>query len=92
MRSGTTTTGRSVSHSDDAPSCEGLPHFDGPPLAVETFVRCERGRWVVDIAVAFADGVVRRSVGDYSTEREAHIAATWIRRGADRDIDGPRLD
>lgn len=68
---------------------EPAPRFDGPPLGVDTFVRCERGRWIVDIAVTFRDGVVRRQVGDYSTEREARIAAGWIRRGADRDIDGP---
>lgn len=64
-------------------------HFAGPPLGVDTFVRHERGRWCVDIAVTFADGVVRRTVGDYPTERQATIAASWIRRGADRDIDGP---
>ncbi|MDJ0771345.1 MAG: hypothetical protein QNJ12_21345 [Ilumatobacter sp.] len=72
-----------------SPSDEQPDHFAGPPLGVDTVVRFERGRWVVDIAVTFPEGVVRRTVNDYATEREATIAANWIRRGADRDIDGP---
>lgn len=74
---------RSVSPSDER------PHFTGPALGVDTIVRCEAGRWYVDLAVTFRDGVIRRTVGDYRTEREASIAANWIRRGADRDIAGP---
>ncbi len=78
----------SVSPSDERDRADP-ERFDGPTLGVDTFVRNERGRWLVDIAVTFRDGVVRRHVGDYPTEREARIAANWIRRGADRDIDGP---
>lgn len=59
------------------------------PIGVETFVRQESGEWLVDIAVAFPDGVVRHSVNKYRTERHAQIAAQWIRRGASRDIEGP---
>lgn len=77
-----------MSHSDE-PGRDHVERFEGPPIGVDTVVRCERGRWLVDIVVAFRDGVVRRQVGDYSSEREARIAASWVRRGADRDIDGP---
>lgn len=63
---------------------------DDGPIGVETFVRQEAGEWIVDVAVAFSDGVVRRRVNKYRTQREAEIAARWIRRGASRDIEGPR--
>ena len=56
---------------------------------VETVVTEERGRWIVEIVVVFADGVVRRRINDYPTRRRAEIAADWIRRTADRDIEGP---
>jgi hypothetical protein len=79
--------GRSVSRSDERPD-----HFAGRPLAVDTAVRHERGRWMVDLTVVFADGVVRNTINDYPTEREATVAADWIRRSADRDVDGPTLD
>lgn len=62
---------------------------DDTPIGVETFVRQESGEWLVDIAVAFSDGVVRHSVNKYRTERHAQIAAEWIRRAASRDIEGP---
>lgn len=58
-------------------------------LAVETYVTEERGRWVVEIVVVFADEVVRRRVNDYPTRRHAEIAASWIKRGSERDIEGP---
>ncbi len=63
-----------------------------PAIGVETFVREESGQWVVDIAVAFPDGVVRRTVNTYRSRRHAEIAARGVRRAADREIDGPRLD
>ena len=62
---------------------------DDRAVGVETFVRQESGEWVVDIAVAFADGVVRHNVNRYRSERHARIAAHWIRRAASRDIEGP---
>lgn len=58
-------------------------------LAVETYVLQERGRWVVDIVVVFTDEAVRRRINDYPTRRHAEIAAAWIKRGAQRDIEGP---
>lgn len=75
-------------------STSGEPGDDGthPPeaaIAVDTFVSEERGRWFVDIVVVFADGAVRRRVNDYPSRRRAEIAADWIKRTADRDVDGP---
>jgi hypothetical protein len=58
-------------------------------LAVETYVEQERGRWVVEIVVVFTDEVVRRRIDDYPSRRHAEIAAAWIKRGAQRDIEGP---
>lgn len=71
---------------------DGQPGRDRPDretIGVETHVRNESGEWLVDLAVAFSDGVVRHTVNKYRTEREARIAASWIRRAADRDIEGP---
>ncbi len=62
----------------------------GPAVAVETFVREQSGRWLVEIVVVFPDDVVRRIVNDYPTRRQAEIAASWIKRAAERDIEGPR--
>lgn len=64
----------------------------GRAVSADTFVREEEGQWIVDIVVAFPDGVVRRSVNKYRTRRHAEIAASWIRRAADRDIEGPVHD
>lgn len=61
----------------------------GPALAVETYVTEKAGRWVVEIAVMFEEGAVHRTVNDYKTRRHAEIAAQWIKRGANRDIEGP---
>lgn len=57
----------------------------GPALAVETYVREESGRWVVEIVVVFTDEAVHRRVNDYPTRRQAEIAASWMKRAADRD-------
>lgn len=58
-------------------------------IAVETYVTAERGQWVVELVVVMTDSVVRRRINSYRTEREATLAASWIKRGASRDIDGP---
>ena len=58
-------------------------------IAVDTVVSEERGRWYVEIVVVFADEALRRRVGGYRSRRHAEIAAQWIRRGAERDIEGP---
>jgi len=68
----------------ELPAAEG-----GPPLAVETYVVEDRGQWAVEIVVIFPDEVIRRTVNCYRTRRHAEIAASWIKRGANRDIEGP---
>ncbi|MEU6701303.1 hypothetical protein [Pseudonocardia sp. NPDC046786] len=55
-------------------------------LDVHTEVVHERGRWVVEIVVVFADGVVRRRISDHPTEARARISARLIRRAAERDL------
>ena len=62
---------------------------DDEPLAVETYVTEQSGRWVVEIVVVFPDEAVRKTVNDYNSRREAEIAASLIKRGANRDIEGP---
>lgn len=62
---------------------------DDEPLAVETYVTEQSGRWVVEIVVVFPDEAVRKTVNDYNSKREAEIAASLIKRGANRDIEGP---
>ncbi len=57
--------------------------------AVETYVEAERGQWRVDLAVFFDDEVVVRTINTYRTERKAIVAASWIKRAAERDIRGP---
>lgn len=58
-------------------------------FAVETYVEQVSGQWVVDLVVIFEDEAVRRRINTYRSERHARIAASWIKRAAERDIDGP---
>jgi hypothetical protein len=60
-------------------------HFPEEALAVETYVERIRGQWEVSVAVIFADEVVRKSISTYHTERQANIAASWIKRAAERN-------
>lgn len=57
-------------------------------LDVATVVVEENGRWVVEIVVVFADGVVRKRINSHSTRARAELAADLIRRTAERDIGG----
>ena len=57
-------------------------------LDVTTVVTEESGRWVVEIVVVFADGVVRRRINSHPTRARAELAADLIRRTANRDIGG----
>lgn len=52
---------------------------------VETVVVAERGQWAVDIVVFFLDGVVRKRISTYRTRGRAEIAASLIKRAAERD-------
>jgi len=78
------------------PSSDDPLHPSGPTarsgdeaIAVDTFVSEEAGRWKVEIVVIFPDEAVRRTVNHYRTRRHAEIAASWIKRAAQRDIQGP---
>ncbi len=66
-----------------------VEHSPSEALAVETVVEAESGQWAVYVVVVFADGAVRRRVDVYRTRRLAEVAATWIKRAAERDIPGP---
>lgn len=57
--------------------------------AVETVVVEERGQFVVEIAVVFSDGVVRKRINTHRTRRRAELAASVIKRAAERDLKGP---
>ena len=57
-------------------------------LDVQTVVVEECGRWLVEIIVVFADGVVRKRIHSHATLARAELAADLIRRTADRDIGG----
>lgn len=81
--------------------CEApFPH-DRPPTVVradssadeargvETVVVHERGHWAVDIVVVFDDGVVRKRINTHRTRGRAELAASLIKRAAERDLKGP---
>lgn len=57
-----------------------------PAIAVETYVEERNGRWVVEIAVIFPDEAVRKTINDYPTKRHAEVAASWMKRAAQRDL------
>ncbi|MEM9042712.1 MAG: hypothetical protein AAGD33_22740 [Actinomycetota bacterium] len=76
-------------HDPDDGTAARPPGTGEQAIAVDTTVREVRGRWVVEIVVVFPDEAVHRTVNDYPTRRHAEIAAQWIRRAADRDIEGP---
>ena len=56
---------------------------------VETVIIEDHGQWAVDIIVINDDGVIRKRIATYRTEKRARISADLIRRAADRDIAGP---
>ena len=57
---------------------------------VDTVVVPERGHWAVDIVVVFDDGVVRKRIDTHRTRGRAELAASLIKRAAERDLKGPR--
>ena len=59
-------------------------------LDVQTAVVEEHGRWIVEIVVVFADGVVRSRIETHATKARAELSANLIKRAAERDIQGPR--
>ena len=53
---------------------------------VQTFVVEDRGHWAVEVAVVFADGVVRKRINTHRTRERAELAADLIKRAAERNI------
>ena len=56
---------------------------------VEAVVVEEHGRWAVELVVIFTDGVVRTRICTYATKARAELAASLIKRVAERDLRGP---
>lgn len=73
----------------DARPDDGFAGRSDAAIAVDTTVVERSGRWAVEIVVIFPDEAIRRTVNDYPTRRHAEIAAGWIKRAAERDIEGP---
>jgi hypothetical protein len=80
---------RSVPPDDIDPPAPDRGRSGDEAIAVDTYVSLDAGRWKVEIVVIFPDEAVRRTVNHYRTERQAEIAASWIKRAAQRDIEGP---
>ncbi|HYO01951.1 MAG TPA: hypothetical protein VET27_08705 [Mycobacterium sp.] len=81
-------------------SCESFPNGRPPTVtpakrsaeeahAVDAVVVEERGQFAVDIVVVFSDGVVRKRINTHRTRRRAELAASLIKRAAERDLKGP---
>lgn len=73
------------------------------PRAVgsHTVIEEQQGRWVVYLEVGFWESAgasespiqtTRQRIKDYSTRREAEVAALWIERSTDRGVTRPRED
>ncbi|MBN3457752.1 hypothetical protein [Mycolicibacterium sp.] len=69
------TTPRSTGRTEDA-------------LDVQTVVVEDRGQWAVEVVVVFPDGVVRNRVDICRTKARAELAASLIKRAAERDLRG----
>jgi hypothetical protein len=73
---------------DERPRHRPSPTKTERALGVETVIVPDRGLWAVDIVVVFNDGVVRRRIQTYRSEKLAQISAGYIKRGAEREIGG----
>lgn len=51
-----------------------------------SWIKPERGRWVIGLDVLFDDGVVSHRVMDFHNHDLAMRAADWIERCANRDM------
>ena len=59
--------------------------------AIRAYARIERdaGMWVVYLDVLFTDGIAKRRIAAYPSREKAEMAAKWMERAADRDLEGP---
>ncbi len=62
------------------------PGFNDVALAAESYIEFERGQWIVYLDVIFWTETVRRRIQSYPTRRQAEIAASWIKRTAQRTL------
>lgn len=63
--------------------------FGDEALAVDTYVKAEKGQWVVYMDVIFWTETVQHRIRAYPSRRQAEIAADWIKRAARRDLRQP---
>ncbi len=70
--------------------------FDDHATHVKMTIEQEKGRWVVYIEVTFWEldnenplQHYRHRIQDYATKRKAEIAASWMKRAAERDLRYP---
>jgi hypothetical protein len=68
-------------------------HAPENAVAAKASIAEESGRWVVYLETGFLAGgndnpveVVRHRIADYSSRRDAEVAANWVERGADKDL------
>jgi len=74
-----------------------LSGFPAKAVAAKSWIEEENGRWVVYLEAGFWEAeesdnpmqVVRHRIADYATRREADVAATWMERGAERNLRTP---
>lgn len=62
---------------------------DNEAMLVQAEVLLEDGAWTVYLEVWFVDGVERRRISSYPSEKKARIAARWIAWAARREITPP---
>jgi hypothetical protein len=63
--------------------------FDRNALRAYARIEREAGMWVVYLEILFTDGVLRKRIAAYPSREKAEMAAHWMGRIADRDLDGP---
>jgi hypothetical protein len=63
--------------------------FVDEALAVDVYTLQEQGRLVVCIDVIFWDETVHHRIASYATERQAELAARFIKSGAQRNLNHP---
>ena len=65
-------------------------------IGSNTIIQEENGRWVVYLEVGFWEAgasaplqITRSRISDYSTRRDAEVAASWMQRSAERKVTRP---
>lgn len=71
--------------------------FPDHALGTRAIIEAENGRWIVYLIVGLWDltdpsdpvRTNRVRISTYATRREAEVAASWMARGADRNLKRP---